>query len=58
MGWSVRFSGRQWAFILVLMACAGVVACDDDDDGGDGGYDGGTMYEDAGTDGGVFNGEG
>ncbi len=54
---SVKVSGRQWAFVLVLLACVGVVACDDDDDDGDGGYDGGT-YEDAGTDAGVFDGGG
>lgn len=58
MGRRLRFSLGQWAFILVVVAGAGVVgACDNDDDDDGGGYDAGT-YEDAGTDGGVFAGEG
>lgn len=51
----VRLSGRQWSFILVLLTCVGVVACGDDDDDRDDRYDGGT-YEDAGTDGGLYDG--
>jgi hypothetical protein len=54
MGGCVKFSGRQWALVLVLLASVGMVACNDDDDDDGGGYDGGT-YEDAGTDGGIFD---
>jgi hypothetical protein len=51
----MRLSGRQWWFVLVLLTCVGVVACGDDDDDRDDRYDGGT-YEDAGPDGGLYDG--